>query len=156
MLQAAAFQDSNVIYVLDMGEPVKIIDLARQMIEFIAPEEPVEIIFTGLRPGEKLHEHLFEVSETPAVSSHQKIMRLNPFNTDETVILEKLPMLFEKARSDDFQAIYELLEKWIPSYKPFNMEQIGMVVQDADNYSVNANEPLVADRTTNTGSLKYQ
>ena len=51
VLQAASFQERNVIYVLDMGEPVKIVDLAQQMIEFMEPEEPVEIIYTGLRPA---------------------------------------------------------------------------------------------------------
>ena len=59
---------------------MKIVDLAEQMIEFMKPEEKIEMVYTGLRPGEKLHETLFEVSENAEASAHEKIYQVNPFH----------------------------------------------------------------------------
>lgn len=75
VLQAAAIGKAGEILVLDMGEPVKIVDLARELIGLSGLREPqdIQIAFTGVRPGEKLHEELWGRGEEPAPSAHEKI-----------------------------------------------------------------------------------
>lgn len=84
VLQSATQGTGGEIFVLDMGQPVKIVDLARQMIELsgVRPDEDIRIEFTGLRPGEKLFEELCEKDENCAPTTHPKIWRFvsNPHN----------------------------------------------------------------------------
>jgi FlaA1/EpsC-like NDP-sugar epimerase len=77
VLQSATLGEGGEIFVLDMGEPMKIVDLARQLIELsgLTPDADIEIKFTGLRPGEKLFEQLNHNSENMTPTSHAKIMR---------------------------------------------------------------------------------
>ena len=77
IVQAGAFGESGDVYVLDMGEPVKIVDLAQNMIRLSGkePGRDVAIEFTGIRPGEKLHEELWAAGEEPAPTAHPKIHR---------------------------------------------------------------------------------
>ncbi len=76
VLQAGVIGEGGEVFVLDMGEPVKIVDLARDMIELsgLRPYEDVDIVFTGIRPGEKLHETLFYADETLSPTTHEKIL----------------------------------------------------------------------------------
>ncbi len=78
ILQAATMGDGGEIFLLDMGEPVKILDLAQRMINLMKPhnEKSIEIEFTGLRAGEKLHEELVGLSEDKIPTYHKKISRL--------------------------------------------------------------------------------
>jgi FlaA1/EpsC-like NDP-sugar epimerase len=76
VIQAGAIGGRGQVYVLDMGKPVKILDLARQMIELSGrTEEQVPIQFVGTRAGEKLHEELWNEGEAVGPTSHPKIMR---------------------------------------------------------------------------------
>ena len=77
IVQAGAIGGRGQVYVLDMGEPVKIVDLARNMIRLSgkAPETDIAISFVGVRPGEKLHEELWTDGETVGATSHPKILR---------------------------------------------------------------------------------
>ena len=77
VLQAAAQGEGGQTYVLQMGEPVRIIDLAKQMIRLagLEPIEDIDIEYTGLRPGEKMHETLFYPDEQQVGTSHGKILR---------------------------------------------------------------------------------
>ncbi|HEX7590889.1 MAG TPA: polysaccharide biosynthesis protein, partial [Candidatus Limnocylindrales bacterium] len=77
VLQAGSTPDSGVIFVLDMGEPVKIVDLARDLIRLAGlPEDQVPIVFTGLRAGERLHESLSHDHETTDRTDHESITRV--------------------------------------------------------------------------------
>ena len=74
VLQAAAMGDGGEIFVLEMGEPVKIVDLARDLIRLSGlPEDSIEICFTGVRPGEKLYEELYFDDEETLPTSHPKL-----------------------------------------------------------------------------------
>jgi FlaA1/EpsC-like NDP-sugar epimerase len=77
IVQAGAIGGRGHVYVLDMGEPVKILDLARNMIRLSGkePETEVPIVFIGARPGEKLHEELWSEGETVGPTGHPKILR---------------------------------------------------------------------------------
>ncbi len=78
ILQAGAMGEGGEVFVLDMGEPVKIVDLAKNLIRLSGKELGVdaEIVFTGLRPGEKLHEELIVEGEDVGGTSHPKVMKL--------------------------------------------------------------------------------
>jgi FlaA1/EpsC-like NDP-sugar epimerase len=95
VIQAGALGQGGEIFVLDMGEPVKIVDLARDMIILsgLRPEQDIKIEFTGLRPGEKLYEELFSDRENFAVTRHERIFVAPDTAFDEVEISRELEML---------------------------------------------------------------
>ena len=123
VLQAALFGDTCRVYVLNMGEAVKILDLAMDMARLsgLTPGRDIKIEVVGLRPGEKIHEELFleeERSETPV---HPKLMEANPHPIPEAVLVEKLKE-FRLATHLPYEArqpaIVNLLKELVPTYKP--------------------------------------
>ena len=124
VLQAAAFPDGNAIYVLDMGKPVRIVDLARQMIGMMSPQRPVEVIFTGLRPGEKLHEQLVARDESHEITSHPMINRINSAPWAGATLSE-FESLFGPATRGECDVVKDMLKRWIPSYAPFDLSRVG-------------------------------
>ena len=75
VLQAGAMGENGCVYVLDMGEPVRIADLARDLVRLTrSGDETIEFVFTAMRPGEKLHEELFAVGEEATPTAHEKIL----------------------------------------------------------------------------------
>jgi FlaA1/EpsC-like NDP-sugar epimerase len=76
VIQAASFAEQGQIYILDMGEPIKTAELAEKMIRLkgLEPGRDIQVVYTGLRPGEKLHEELTSTSEKVAKTHHPKIM----------------------------------------------------------------------------------
>jgi FlaA1/EpsC-like NDP-sugar epimerase len=120
VLQSSVFGNSGDIFVLDMGTPVRIADLARKMIALsgLTPDD-VEIAFTGLRPGEKLYEELTQDIEVVEATPHPQIARLvcpvPHMNGREFV--EKLRFACE-ANNVDAQALKSLLASLLPEYTP--------------------------------------
>ena len=118
VLQSAARGEGGEIFVLDMGKPVKIVDLARQMIELsgLKPGADIQIEFTGLRPGEKLYEELSHRGEDVAGTDHEKILRLNcvptPFREVER-LLKELAAAVATSRPLELK---QLLQRMIPEY----------------------------------------
>lgn len=117
VLQAAAFPERNAIYVLDMGNPVRILDLANQMIDMMRPQQKVDVVFTGLRPGEKVNEKLFDMGEDQIQSEHPRILRAQQKEETVTRILDQLPELFRDAFAQDCQAIRRRLNLWFPTFQ---------------------------------------
>ncbi len=96
VLQSAAVGEGGDVMILDMGEPVRIVDLARDMIRLSGQRFPedIDIVFTGLRPGEKLYEELFYESEQSACRVHEKIFRATRANSaDAAAIREDIARL---------------------------------------------------------------
>ena len=106
------------IYVLDMGEPVRISDLARQMIRLagLRPEIDVKIAFTGLRPGEKLNEELFHTAETLAPTRYAGIQLAAPRAVDANTLMGGLDELEAAARGRDIDATLALIAALVPEY----------------------------------------
>jgi FlaA1/EpsC-like NDP-sugar epimerase len=97
ILQAGAMGNGGEIFVLDMGEPVKIKYLAEQIIMLSGKklDEDIEITYTGLRPGEKLYEELFYDSEKKKTTSHEKIFLAKHANTNESELAQKINEFIE-------------------------------------------------------------
>jgi O-antigen biosynthesis protein WbqV len=107
------------IFVLDMGEPVKIVDLARQMIRLagLRPERDVEIEFIGLRPGEKLHEELFHGAEAAMPTANPALRLAAPRTADYSVLARSLDELEEQARAANETRALALLRRIVPEYR---------------------------------------
>ena len=123
VLQSSAFGATGDIHVLDMGKPVKIVDLATQMIALsgFRPHEDIEIVFTGLRPGEKLYEELSHGNESVTATEHPKITRLvsPPMpQSDIKVFLADLADALDDGVYDP-SILRELLAAMVPEYTPY-------------------------------------
>jgi FlaA1/EpsC-like NDP-sugar epimerase len=106
VVQAGAMGGRGQVYVLDMGKPVKIVDLARQMIELSGhSEDEIEIRFVGRRAGEKLHEELWNGDESVGPTSHPKIMRAARAPIDGQWLEDELDELARLARGADTLAV---------------------------------------------------
>ena len=119
VLQAGAFAKGGEIFVLDMGEPVKIADLARNMILLSGhkPGEDIEIEYTGLRPGEKLYEELLMEEEGMQDTPNKLIHIGQPIPFDEDVFLGELQHLKEYVE-DEPDDIRDYVRKLVPTYTP--------------------------------------
>ena len=120
VLQTATLGQGGEIFILDMNEPVKIIDLARQMIELSGykPDIDIEIKITGLRPGEKLYEELRHSEECHAPTGHKRIFKLKNESAPEDVAAW-LVELRTVAASGDQRAIKQTMKRLVPEYTPF-------------------------------------
>ena len=121
VLQAGGLAQSGSIYVLDMGEPVKIMDLATRLIRFYGyePNVNMEIKITGLRPGEKLYEELMLDSEQDKMSktAHNKIFIAPPMEIDLAAFYDELQNLHHYAEHND-EGVVESLQRIVKSYHP--------------------------------------
>jgi len=121
VLQAAVLGKGGEVFVLDMGEPVKIVDLARDLIELSGLEvgRDVEIQFSGVRPGEKLYEELFVPGEQYHRTHHEKIFIAGNASSFVPADLEEsLSGLAASAARHDTEAIIRGLQNLIPEYEP--------------------------------------
>ena len=119
VLQAGAYAKGGEIFVLDMGEPVKILDLATNLIKLSGYRvgEDIEIKFTGLRPGEKMYEELLMNEEGLKETANKMIFIGKPIEFDEEQFREQLKEL-ERAAVDETSDIRAEVEKIVPTYHP--------------------------------------
>ncbi len=117
VLQASSMQNGGEVFVLNMGEPVRILDLAEDLIKLsgLEPHKDIEIIFTGIKPGEKLVEELWDSDTALMPTLHPDISRLNePSNLPTPNLIQAIKQLTTLSLSDDRAAITQLLDGLIP------------------------------------------
>jgi len=107
------------IFVLDMGKPVKIVDLARRMIRLagLRPEEDVEIRYTGLRPGEKLYEELFHGQEPPRPTAFAGLLVATPRTADPALVGRAIDEIAAAARGGNARAALAQLARLVPEFE---------------------------------------
>ncbi|MBW6394565.1 polysaccharide biosynthesis protein [Thermus sp. SYSU G05001] len=119
VLQAGGMGENGNVYILDMGEPVRILDLAKDLIRLagLEPYRDIDIVFTGVRPGEKLFEELLTAEEGAEASRHEKIWvaKKSPLSSEFPHLLEEL---YRVARQGDDLALRQVLKCLIPTYQP--------------------------------------
>ncbi|MDL2215563.1 polysaccharide biosynthesis protein [Ruminococcaceae bacterium OttesenSCG-928-N02] len=118
VLEAAAMGVGGNIYVLDMGDPVKILDLAENLIKFVGltPYKDINIIFTGLRPGEKLYEELLMDEEGLKDTANAKIHVGAPLRMDEERFFDELEELHKIAERNDGNSVVKKLLEIVPTF----------------------------------------
>jgi len=124
VLQAGAMAQGGDVFVLDMGEPVKILDLARSMVQLSGlsvrddanPTGDIEIQITGLRPGEKLYEELL-IGDNPETTAHPRIMKAREPSVPWSQLSQDLQTLQTAARHNDTDAIKAFLRQYVQGYQ---------------------------------------
>lgn len=128
ILQAGAMGKGGEIFILKMGEPIKIADMAKDLIRLAGrePETDIKIRYTGLREGEKLFEELITEGEGIIPTNHEKILVLQGNGVHCRDLHEYMDLLLSKAKEHDSNGIKRLLKQMIPEYSPvFNIPALG-------------------------------
>lgn len=149
VLQAGAYAKGGEIFVLDMGEPVKILDLATNLIRLsgFKPGEDIEIEFTGLRPGEKLFEELLMKEEGMQDTQNKLIHIGKPIKLDESIFLEQLKEL-KKLCYDENVDIRYFVKEIVPTYRPKIQKDSKLVSMNEMNKKVSTKEGKLNKVTT--------
>ena len=124
VLQAGTMGKGGEIYVFDMGKPVRILDLAERMIQLsgLTPYEDIDIVFSGLRPGEKLYEELLNDASMTLPTHHPKIMISKVAAPDFQEIKAKVKVLIKTATRHKDKKVVKLLKELVPEYISENSE----------------------------------
>jgi FlaA1/EpsC-like NDP-sugar epimerase len=119
VMQAGSIGQGGEVFVLDMGEPIKILDLAKEMIKLsgFEPDKDIPIVFTGTRPGEKLFEEILTAEEGTISTKNQKIFIAKLSEVDENKLNQGLEKLKKVTHNLDKEGIKTILKGLIPSYK---------------------------------------
>lgn len=123
VLQAGSQAEGGEVFLFDMGNPVKIKDMACDLIQLhgLKPDKDIKLVYTGLRPGEKLYEELLTSEEGTSSTRHEKIFKakINPLNTNE--LEQDLHILSD---SRDTVTILKTIKRMIPTYKSRQLEEV--------------------------------
>lgn len=122
VLEASVMGEGNEIFVFDMGTPVKIADLARRMIELagLVPDKDIDIVYTGLRPGEKLYEELLATKENTLPTPNEKIFRAHVREYPYEEISRKISVISDIAATVDRMETVRVMKEIIPEFKSRN------------------------------------
>ncbi len=121
VLQAGSQAEGGEVFLFDMGKPVKIKDMAEDLIRLhgLTPDKDIKIVYTGLRPGEKLYEELLTSEEGTTSTKHKKIFKAQIQPLDENDLQQSLQILKD---TNDKQVILKTLKHMIPTYKSKQLE----------------------------------
>ncbi|MBN9299343.1 MAG: polysaccharide biosynthesis protein [Filimonas sp.] len=124
VLEAATMGNGGEIFLFDMGEPVKILELANKMIKLagLIPGKDIEIKFTGLRPGEKLYEELLNKKEEVVPTHHKKILIAKVIQQEYEIIANKITCLIDHAISNNDEEVVKQMKVIVPEYKSQNSQ----------------------------------
>ncbi len=125
VIQAGAMAKGGEVFVLDMGEPIKIVDLARTMIDMAGlqekdeqtPNGDIEIRYVGLRPGEKLYEELL-IEDKASPSEHPRIMCTTEYSLAPEILNKLIEQLLQACNSNDHEGIKAIMQKIVREYLP--------------------------------------
>jgi FlaA1/EpsC-like NDP-sugar epimerase len=120
ILQASAIGEGGEIFVLDMGEPIKVVDMARHLITLsgLKPDRDIRLEFIGRRPGEKMFEQLWHDNEIPEDTDFNKILVARTNGHDYWYLIQQLDEILELAATMQREAMNEKIQQLIPSYQP--------------------------------------
>lgn len=140
ILQANVLGKGSEIFVLDMGEPIKISYLAEQMIRLSGlTEKDIAITYTGLRPGEKLYEELFHESENLISTEHEKILQAQYRSWDFELLAKIIGEMFVACETNDESALKKLLIQLVPEYEAAEIEHnFGLKLEKPPVFSSNS------------------
>ncbi len=118
MLEAVTMGNGGEVFIFDMGEPVKIVDLARKMIKLagFVPGKDIDIRFTGLRPGEKLYEELLNKKEEVMATHHKKILIAKVMEYDFYAVNKDIDVLIEEAFRSNDENVVRHMKRMVPEY----------------------------------------
>jgi FlaA1/EpsC-like NDP-sugar epimerase len=126
VLQAGAMGKGNEVFVLDMGKPIRIFDLAQEMIRLsgFEPDKDIPIVFTGKRPGEKLFEELLTAEEGTVATKHEKLFVTQSLDALGSEYMEKVENLIRRTKDNmDKEGIIALLKELVPTYQPESLKK---------------------------------
>ena len=131
VLQAGSMGNGGEIFLFDMGEPIKIVSLAEELIKLsgMQPHKDIEIVYTGLRPGEKLHEELLLEEEGHLPTHHEKICVARSSGPELHILKEKLDSLITSAIKLDLVALRRGLQEIVPEYTPTENKRRAKVIK---------------------------
>lgn len=118
VIQAGALAEGGELFILDMGKPMKIVDLAKRMIRLAGhrPEKDIKIVFTGIRPGEKLFEEIFTSREQLGATRHERIFTTTPDSIDRAALDDIIGAVSEPGWASTPEEIISFLQSVIPSF----------------------------------------
>lgn len=143
VMQAGAMATGGDVFVMDMGEPVRIVDLARTMIVMYGlvekdgnnPNGDIEIQYTGLRPGEKLYEELFAGNDA-IPSKHPRINTTTEYVVDPEVLAQQIAYLMVACKTNDTAMVKFLMQKLVREYTPGSVEKPALQGKEAFEYKL--------------------
>lgn len=118
VIQAGALAEGGELFILDMGKPMKIVDLAKRMIRLAGyrPKRDIQIVFTGIRPGEKLFEEIFTPGEELGVTRHERIFTTRPDSIDKVALEKLIETISNPGWVNSTEEVIVLLQSVIPSF----------------------------------------
>jgi FlaA1/EpsC-like NDP-sugar epimerase len=125
ILQAGSMGEGGEIFILDMGRPIRIEDMARDLIRLsgFEPDVDIPIAYIGLRPGEKLYEELITAGEGILPTRHEKILVIRGQECSVDVLNGKIDELAQLARDQKSEGIRKKLQEIVPEYRPITSDQ---------------------------------
>lgn len=152
VIQAGAMGQGGDVFVLDMGQPVRIIDLARRMVELSGmtvrdefhPDGDIELTVMGLRPGEKLYEELL-IGDNPKPTQHQRIMKAHEQFLPWSMLESRLNVLSHAMNANDVPAIRGLLQELVSGYQPIGevVDWVHMASAPRSNHGLALKSPAI-------------